>query len=585
MKQKKKHFKSVLMGLTATFALLSLVGAGWYFYQKSLLSTESDELSFEKLWVTKTPAPATVEPGAYLAALNAVMNEDLKLAADFYLKTLAGDIQNEELQQEAYFINAMLGDFEALRPIVDKIKPENQEVLLTDYVKAAYAIKDGNWQKMSDSFAEQRPLLADKIWPLLQGWRFVAEGQAESAYQAIAPLKEKQGFSPYYHYHRGLMALVLNQADVADESFRQMAEQGLITVSYYPEIKAFYELQGRWNIENPLFVKGQLFQAEQPATAELIMQPASRRLTAVTGAAEVFYNMATALGFTKKNYETTLVLSALSDYLNPNQNLPKVWAAEILEQVEKPQLAQHYYNRITGPLTQTIAFKKAMNLLACHQEAAAEYLLNKLKPTNPDSTPLWVALASVYQAQKKWHSAESAYTHLIKIADETNRPYLAHLYFSRALIYSEQKKMTLAEQDLMKALELNPESPDLLNHLGYYWLETGKNVVKGYELVQKAYQLKKNEAHIIDSMAFAHYLKKEYDKALPLAERAVDEMPQSSVANAHLGDIYAALGRGREAVFQYRKALALKYDLTEELKQELAEKIGDSEKDLKIVKK
>ena len=75
-------------------------------------------------------------------------------------------------------------------------------------------------------------------------------------------------------------------------------------------------------------------------------------------------------------------------------------------------------------------------------------------------------------------------------------------------------------------------------------------------------------------MAYAFYRKADYQKALPLAEKTVDVMPQSSVANAHLGDIYAAMGRSREAQFQYHKALSLSYDLTPTLKASLTQKMA-----------
>ena len=142
----------------------------------------------------------------------------------------------------------------------------------------------------------------------------------------------------------------------------------------------------------------------------------------------------------------------------------------------------------------------------------------------------------------------------------------------------EQKQNLKAEEDLQKALELNPENPMLLNHLGYLWLEDEKKAEKGAELVEKAYKLRPSDPHIIDSMAFAYYRQKNYQKALPLAEKTVDVMPQSSVANAHLGDIYEGLGRHREAIFQYKKALALKYDLTPELRKELENKVAGAEK-------
>ena len=82
----------------------------------------------------------------------------------------------------------------------------------------------------------------------------------------------------------------------------------------------------------------------------------------------------------------------------------------------------------------------------------------------------------------------------------------------------------------------------------------------------------------MDSLALGYYRRQEYQKALDLAERSTDLMPYSSIANGRLGDIYAALGRYREAVYQYRKALDLKADITIDLRQKLLEKVSRLEK-------
>ena len=39
-------------------------------------------------------------------------------------------------------------------------------------------------------------------------------------------------------------------------------------------------------------------------------------------------------------------------------------------------------------------------------------------------------------------------------------------------------------------------------------------------------------------------------------ERAVELMPVDPVVNDHLGDVYWAVGRGREAEFQWKRALS-----------------------------
>ncbi len=578
------YLKKLFKGIAWILVLSGLgIGAwmGYCWYEKKpflpVLPETKDVAKEKPVWLSDKPTPKTVEPGAYLSALNAVLNDDLERAAALYLKVLKGDPTNEKLQREAYFFNAILGNFEALRPIVAQMSPEHRIVFLTDHVRAGYALHDKDWTKVQEEIANRRPLPLDEIInPLIRAWSFAGENKLTEAVAALEPLKKQKGLMPYYHYHRGLIAMTLGNSFMAEEAFQNLAGDKLLTVSLYPEIRDFFVRKGNWRLENPFYVQWQLFAAEQPATAELIMQRESKEMTPIRGAAEAFYNISTAMGSSQNSYEGALILSALSLYLNPDQDLPKIWNAEILEQAGKPQLAAHYYKQLKGPLTQTVEFKRASNMISCGHEEEALPLLRQLKRANRESTPLWLALANVYQKLKNWPAALRAYTRILEIEGESNRSYASDIYFARSFIYSQQQQDALAESDLKKALELSPENPMLLNHLGYQWLEHDQTLDKGFALVEKAYKLRSTDPHIIDSMAYAYYRKAEYQKALPLAEKTVDIMPQSSVANAHLGDIYKALGRHREAVFQYRKALALKYDLTPELKEELSAKIAQN---------
>ena len=525
-------------------------------------------------WISDKPIPETVQPGAYLAAMNAVFEEDLEKAADYYLKALEGDRDNPKLLREAYFFNSLLRNFDVLRPVVDKMPRGYNPIFFMDYLKVAFACKENRWAEVRQQIKSQSPIaLDDIVHPLLLAWSYAGEENYAEAVRALDMLKKKEGMESYYFYHKGLIAMMLGQQFAADEAFQALAQKPLPTFSFYPEIRSFYVRQGAWQAQNPFYLQWQLFAVEQSAAAELIMQTPSAPMTANRGIAEVFYNMSTALGSAQNNYESALILGALSSYINPNQELPKIWSAELLEKAKKPYFAAYFYADLKNIASPIMDFKRAMNLLACHRESEAKDILLRLKPSNQGSAPLWWALASVYQNEKNWPAAIQAYTHLLKIEDESNRSSISDIYFARAFVYGEQKELQKAESDLLHALELNPENPMLLNHLGYLWLEDDKNLNKGVELVKKAYQLKSSDPYIMDSMAFAYYRQNDYEKALPLAEKTVDIMPQSSVANAHLGDIYGSLGRYREAVFQYQKALSLKYDLTPELKQELLAKV------------
>jgi tetratricopeptide (TPR) repeat protein len=129
------------------------------------------------------------------------------------------------------------------------------------------------------------------------------------------------------------------------------------------------------------------------------------------------------------------------------------------------------------------------------------------------------------------------------------------VYFARGVCYERLKKWDLAEKDFMEALKLNPDQPDVLNYLGYSWIEMGKNVEEGIRMVTKAYELKPEDSHILDSVGWGWYKLGNYENALKFLEAAITQMPYDATVNDHLGDTYWRLGRMTEAKYQWRRAL------------------------------
>ncbi|MDM7463058.1 MAG: hypothetical protein P3W95_005340, partial [Tepidimonas taiwanensis] len=87
---------------------------------------------------------------------------------------------------------------------------------------------------------------------------------------------------------------------------------------------------------------------------------------------------------------------------------------------------------------------------------------------------------------------------------------------------------------------------------------------KAMELIKKAHDQKPGDGYITDSLAWANYrLGRNQDAVAPM-EDAVSLMPQDSLVNDHLGDIYWMAGRKREAAFQWKRALSFGPETEEE---------------------
>ena len=330
--------------------------------------------------------------------------------------------------------------------------------------------------------------------------------------------------------------------------------------------------KGNWE-QAVLNQKYQELQKTYPATADILVQTGETEITPSKGIAEAFY-LVSALGggghFTR---EESLAANSLALLLHPDKQISLVWGAELAEGLRLPSVALSYYKRLRFH-SATLGFKEAAALMLLHQTQQALPKLEQLEKTNQTSVPLLTLLGQAYQDTHQREKAIAIYNRLIPLLEDApkNEP-LIQAYLARGLLYGPQESTKML-RDLKHAQTLAPDNAMLLNDLGYHQLEMGL-VEEGFDLVQQAYQKQPNDPYILDSMAFGYWKKGQANVALPLAERALDLMPQSALINAHLGDIYAALGRHREAGFQYKKALDLKTDLDESLAQELTRKLKE----------
>jgi tetratricopeptide (TPR) repeat protein len=114
-----------------------------------------------------------------------------------------------------------------------------------------------------------------------------------------------------------------------------------------------------------------------------------------------------------------------------------------------------------------------------------------------------------------------------------------------------------AERDLQEALRLAPEEPDVLNSLGYSWIDRGQRLQEALAMVQKAAALRPRSGAIVDSLGWAYYRLGQYAPAVEALERAAELEPGDPTINDHLGDAYWRVGRRTEAQFQWTRALSL----------------------------
>ena len=111
---------------------------------------------------------------------------------------------------------------------------------------------------------------------------------------------------------------------------------------------------------------------------------------------------------------------------------------------------------------------------------------------------------------------------------------------------------------MMKAFDKSPKNPVVLNYLGYFWIENGKNVTKALDMIKTALTMSPTNVEFWDSYGWALYKMGELEKAREILEVAVMRKASHPEIRDHLGDVYAALGRKKDAIYNWKKALFYK---------------------------
>lgn len=519
--------------------------------------------------------PDTADLGSFLAGFMAKTNNHLDLTAQYYKKVLKTDPDNKSLKAETYVLEGLSGNVADMVSLVKELDSTHQSMPMSGYVLVADAMKQGRFEEalvLLDSKKEKE--LDFALNPLLKAWNHVALNQEEDALKSLAEIKGDNA-DAIRNYHKALIADYFGKSAQAQESYLFFTNEKLPSLNVLVSMKDFFERKKFWDDNNPLYKKYYAVLGDVPVLFDVLNQtePVAVR-TPVQGAAEAFYMTSVYFGELKMA-DVGILLNSIALYLNGESVISKVWGAELYESMKLHRQANEMYDRI-GHNSDIVAFKKALNFITMQQDGSALFILKDLETRNTGNPLIQTLLAQTYQTTGQYEQAIEHYTraaHLLKGKNRSKEE--AQIYFERGVAYSKLKQFDQTEQDMLVSLKLDSDNAEVLNYLGYEWLERDLNLEEATAFIERANKLTPNEAHILDSLALAYYKQKRYQEALLLAEKAVDKMGASSVANMHLGDIYLALGRVREARSQYEKALALKMDLTPTLKEELLKRLQE----------
>lgn len=256
--------------------------------------------------------------------------------------------------------------------------------------------------------------------------------------------------------------------------------------------------------------------------------------------------------------DQALYFARLAQWTAPDSAFARMTLAEQLEEAGQSAQAQALLSGVaeTRPQWSWAQGDRARLLASQGDETGALQLVRAALAKKPDAADLKLMEAQ-YLAEKGDNAgAATIYRELIKQADTVNAKNGRRVTFRMLLAQAleAQGDWPQGKAALEEALAINDQNPLILNSLGYGLLSRREDMKRGFELVSRAHRLAPQSPAITDSLGWGYYLTGEYEAAIPLLERAVEDAINDVEINEHLGDAYWRAGRLTEARYAWRAA-------------------------------
>ena len=517
----------------------------------------------------------------YLSARFAAGEHDMDDASRYYSRSLQNDPENSDLLSLAFYFATTSGNVEdagrLANQIVAKTKDDREARLALAVV--AFKHKDYADVRKQLSLSAKGPF-SILTASLFDGWAAAALGDAAGAANDMKTLAAQSGAEGLGALHAGLIADFMKQPDAADAFYKKAVGYNPASPRVVEAYGNFLERMGRTADASAFYQKLAANPALGPITGPGLARIAAGKKpdpmvkSPEDGAAEALFGMAASLT-DQASADISILYLRRALYLRPDLALAKVLLADRFESLGKFDDAVVTYEQVdkASPYYRMAAVEAAVNRGRLNQRDRAIRDLQALTASQPGDSETWIALGDAYRDAEKYDAAVDAYGKAQKtLASPQKRDW--PLFYARALAEDKAHHWEQAEADLNMALKLSPEQPELLNYLGYSWVDQGRRIPEALTMLEKARTLRPYDGYIVDSVGWAYYRLGRYAEAAQTLEAAVLLVPGDSTVNDHFGDALWKDGRKMEARFQWNHALTFSADDSEKASIERKLKSG-----------
>ena len=519
------------------------------------------------------PAPASAQAlapgiapglaGAYLSARQARDHNDFQAVTEYLRRLIAAAPGDLGLREDMIVSAFSAGD------VNDAVANANEMVALDPQSRAAALVLMAQAFQQQDYAAALQSADGVNVHVLTNGvaraFALLGQGSMADALAALDQVGQDEGMRDFALYCRALALALVGDAEGALALIEDPNSAVADSLNRRGFIVYAQLLGQAERFDQALALLAQIFPGSTDPVVLRMIDAYSRQqalpfdvITSPADAmAEVFAVMANAMRAAQNTHDA-LVYGQAAAWVNPRLSDAVLLIAQVFQQLEQPDLALEAYARIPQDDVFTMAAQigRAAVLEDTGAVDEAQSTLTTLAADNPQSFAALLVLGDFLRRNGQNAAAVDAYSDGIAAMTAAGVEPGWTTFFSRAVAFERTGQWPQAEADFRAALAIDPDQPTVLNYLGYSLVERGENLDEALPMIERAVAGDPDSGAIVDSLAWALFRLGRYDEAVAPMERALQLLPADAILNDHLGDVYWAVGRQREARFHWHRALS-----------------------------
>ncbi len=508
----------------------------------------------------------------YLVGRYAMNMGDLATASQALSQASDADTADADLRAKAFRATLLGGDIDTASRLVRQ-GPPVESLNATDrpvatLVLAAAAIQEDRAASAAAAITSYTQAGGDeRALVTLRPYALAMTGKWTDAVDAsgdAALMKSDRGVVQVFLL-KAVRARILethNQIAEADAVYKELYQPASASALFFgPDYAGFLERQGRTSEARAVW------KSLADTYNDPVAQDAVKRLDApnfkatplptLKGSMSQALLMSAILYSNERNGEAAMTDLRLALFLNPSNDRALLSLGQVEQEMKAPEMAEAAWSQIpaSSPFASEAALLRIWSLRGRGENDAALELIEARLKDAPDDLTLTVEKADVLHDQGKDQDALRVINDRIALKGEGDMTWQA--WFITSIAYDSVDDWDKAEASIQKARALNAQRPEILNFLGYGWIDRGLHVKEGMDMIRQAMSLNPHSGAIVDSLGWGYYKLGDYDQALTYVEQAVQMEPSDAEVNEHLGDVYKAVGRTAEARYEWQRVLTL----------------------------